>query len=145
MQCFRRKRVPAVRRTSQRRGVAAVEFAIVAPIFFMVVLVMIEFGRMLMVQQVLTSATREGARRAIVESATQTEVEALVQTYLSNTSVSGASVKVSPTDLTSVGFGDSVAVSVSVPFSSVSWTGNPWFLGGTTLEATTTMQAERLQ
>ena len=38
-----------------RRGVAAVEFALVAPVFFLVVLGIIEFGRMAMVQQVLAN------------------------------------------------------------------------------------------
>ncbi len=42
-----------------RRGAAAVEFAIVAPVFFLLVFGMIEYGRMVMVQQVITNASRE--------------------------------------------------------------------------------------
>ena len=122
-----------------------VEFALVAPIFFMVVLGMVEFGRMIMVQQLLTNATREGARRAIIEGATQTEVTTQVTNYLSNSSVSGVTVAVSPTDLASAGFGDSVTVTVTVPFNTISWSGPAWFLGDATLKASTMMQAERLQ
>ncbi len=47
---------------TQRLGAAAVEFAIVAPLFFMLVFGCIEFGRALMVQQILTNASRVGAR-----------------------------------------------------------------------------------
>src|SRR5690606_32800631 len=48
-----------------RRGASAVEFALVAPIFVLFVFGMVEYGRMVMVQQVLTNASREGARRAV--------------------------------------------------------------------------------
>ena len=46
---------------TKSRGVAAVEFALVAPLFLLFLFGMIEFGRMVMVQQVLTNASREGA------------------------------------------------------------------------------------
>ena len=122
-----------------------VEFALIAPVFFMVIIGMVEFGRMIMVQQILTNASREGARRAIIEGATQSEVETLVTDYLSGASVSGATVTVTPSSLNSVGFGGKVTVTVSVPYDTVSWTGSSWFLSGKTLKASTVMQAERLQ
>jgi hypothetical protein len=61
-------------RPNRRRGAAVVEFAVIAPLFFMMVFGIIEFGRALMVQQILTNASREGARRAIVEGATESEI-----------------------------------------------------------------------
>lgn len=137
--------VSSSRRNSNRRGAATVEFALIAPVFLLLVFGIIEFGRMLMVQQVLTNATREGARRATVEGVTPAEVESIVRIYLANSSVQGASITVNPNDLSVVGFGDPVVVSASVPFSEVSWLPAPWFLSGTSLSATSTMQAERLQ
>jgi Flp pilus assembly protein TadG len=134
-----------MKRSAVRGGVAAVEFAIVAPLLMMVVFGIIEFGRMIMVQQILTNASREGARRAIIEDATHTEVQALVSTYLTNASVSSADVTVQPVDLSNVGFGDPVTVTVAVPFDDVSWAGAAWFLGGSMLQAETIMQGERLQ
>ena len=53
----------------KRRGAAVVEFAIVAPLFFLLIFGMIEYGRMVMVQQVITNASREGARRAVAKTA----------------------------------------------------------------------------
>jgi Flp pilus assembly protein TadG len=47
---------------TKRRGVAAVEFALVAPLLCMAFLGMIEVGRAIQVQQVLTNAVREGCR-----------------------------------------------------------------------------------
>ncbi len=128
----------------KQRGAAAVEFAIVAPLMFLVVFGTIEFGRAVMVQQVLTNASREGARRAILESATAVEVTTLVNDYLTSGSVSGATVAVSPTPFTTAGLGDPITVTVSVPYDQVSWI-PPWFLGGRTLSATTRMRAERYQ
>ena len=53
-----------------RRAAAVVEFAVVAPVLFLLVFGMIEFGRMVMVQQVLTNASREGARVGILDGST---------------------------------------------------------------------------
>ncbi len=51
------------RKRSTRRGASAVEFALVAPTFFLLVLGIIAFGRMLMVQEVLVNAARRGPAR----------------------------------------------------------------------------------
>ena len=53
-----------------RQGASAVEFALVAPVFVVMVFGLIEFGRAIMVQQVMTNAAREGARLAILDSPT---------------------------------------------------------------------------
>jgi Flp pilus assembly protein TadG len=52
------------RRHRPRRGVAAVEFAFVAPILFTLMLGVWEVGRLIQVQQLVQNATREGARIA---------------------------------------------------------------------------------
>jgi hypothetical protein len=52
---------------SYRRGVVAVEFALVVPMFTVLVLGMIELGRGLEVSQVLSTAVREGARFAAMD------------------------------------------------------------------------------
>lgn len=48
------------------RGQAMVEFALVAPIFFLLLFVVIEGGRFIFYYETLNNATREGARYAIV-------------------------------------------------------------------------------
>lgn len=128
-------------RRTERRGAAAVEFAIVAPLFFMLVFGCIEFGRALMVQQILTNASRVGARQAITLNATEEEVVSSALAYATNTSVSGVSVTVTPSPAAAAA-GDMVSVTVAVPFSSVSWIPSPWFMGGATLDATSVMRKE---
>ena len=60
-------RLPGDRRRS--RGQALVEFALVAPLLFVLILGVIEAGRFIFFQELLNNATREGARYAIVHGA----------------------------------------------------------------------------
>jgi hypothetical protein len=53
----------------QSRGQALVEFAFVAPLFFLLLFGIIEAGRFIFYYEVLNNATREGARYAIVNGA----------------------------------------------------------------------------
>lgn len=54
------------RRPRMSRGQALVEFALVAPVFFLLLFAIIEGGRFIFFYQTLNNATREGARYAIV-------------------------------------------------------------------------------
>jgi Flp pilus assembly protein TadG len=128
-----------------RRAAAAVEFAIVAPVFFLLILGMVEYGRMVMVQQVITNASREGARQAVLDGATTAEITNIVNAYLTNGSITGATVTVAPNPPTDAEFGDPVTVTVSIPFSQVSWLPSPMYLGGKTLTASTVMRRETVQ
>jgi Flp pilus assembly protein TadG len=130
-----------------RRGAAAVEFAVVAPVFFAFTLGMIEIGRAVMVQQILTTASREGARQAVLDGATQTAVTTFITTYLTAAAVpsGGTTVAFSPSLPTASGYNGPVTVKVSLPFNQVSWSPSPIFLNGKTLTASTTMQREGVQ
>ena len=127
----------------RRRGAAVVEFAIVVPIFFLMVFGMIEFGRMVMVHQLLAGAAREGARQAIVNGATAGDVEQTVRDYLTSTSVDGqaASVSVTP-DPATASTGEAVTIETGIEFEKVSWLPAPFFLQDLTLNAASTMRHE---
>jgi Flp pilus assembly protein TadG len=128
-------------RRSARRGVAATEFAIVAPVFLLLVIGILELGRALMVQQVLINASRVGARQAITLGATTSEVQTAVSEYALSVAVPGVTVNVSPSPA-AASAGDAISVTASVPYSDVSWLPAPWFLGGTTLTAQSQMRKE---
>jgi Flp pilus assembly protein TadG len=139
-----RHQTTSLRCRKTRVGAATVEFAVIAPLFVLLLFGMIEFGRLVMVQQVITNASREGARRAVVEQATTADVTSAVQTYLTNGGVKATSavVTVNPNPPTAAGLGEPVTVQVQVPFSAVSWLPSPMFLGKANLNATTTMRRE---
>jgi Flp pilus assembly protein TadG len=132
-------RARLLRRT--RLGAAATEFAIVAPVFFLMIVGFLEFGRALMVQQVLINASRVGAREAITTGSTTAEVETAVQNYAAGVAVPGVEVAVSPSPA-SAAPGTTITVTTSVPFGTVSWMTSPWFLGGKTLTASSMMRKE---
>ena len=128
------------------RGAAAVEFAIIAPVFFLLIFGMIEFGRMVMVQQILTNASREGARIAVLDGTTGAEVLTTVDHYLQSARVGGADVTVDPTEPSTAGYGEPVTVSVTVPFGQVSWLPSSFFGNSDTeLTAATVMRRETVQ
>jgi len=54
------------RRRPRSAGQALAEFALVAPFFFLFMLAIMEAGRFIFYYEMLSSATREGARYAIV-------------------------------------------------------------------------------
>ncbi len=129
-----------------RRGASAVEFAIVAPIFILLVFGMIEFGRMCMVQQLLTNASREGARLAVLDGSTEDAVKDVVENYLVNAAVpiDRDDITVTPNP-TAAAYGEPVSVTVSVNYSDVSWLPGSFYLGGTTLQASAVMRRESVQ
>ena len=134
-------RIPRTRRL----GAAVVEFAVVAPIFFLFVMGIIEYGRMVMVQQVITNASREGARAAILDGSTTANVLSVVNSYLSSASISGAVVAISPNPPSNAADGTPVTVTVTIGFSQVSWLPSPMYLGSTSLQARSVMRRERVE
>jgi len=130
------------RRRRSRRGSAAVEFAVIAPVFLLFVFGIIEYGRMVMVQQILTNSAREGARVGILDNSTQAEVDTAVNQYLAGAGIQGAAITVTPNPPSSATSGNPVSVQVSVGFNQVSWLPSPMYLGGKTLSYTATMRRE---
>jgi len=127
-----------------RRGAAVVEFAIVAPVFFLLVFGMIEYGRMVMVQQILTNASREGARYAVIlDSNDTTAVQTKVTDYLQSASINGSPTVTVDWPAGGSGSNQPVTVTVSIPFGQVSWLPSPMFVSSTLpLTATSVMRKE---
>lgn len=122
-----------------------VELAVVSPVFVLLIFGMIEYGRMVMVQQILTNAAREGARVGILDNSTQGTVTTAANQYLAPANIQGATISVSPNPPSAATNGNPVAVTISVPFTRVSWLPSPLFLGGTTMTYTATMRRESMQ
>lgn len=133
------------RQPKNRLGAAAVEFAVCAPVLVLLLIGMIEFGRMVMVQQVLTNASREGCRVAILDGSTNSEIQTTVSNYLSGSNINGATVTVTPNDPNTAPAGGPITVAVSIPYSQVTWIPAPMFLGGKTMAASTVMRRETVQ
>jgi hypothetical protein len=117
--CNRKKR-------TTRSGAATVEFAIVAPIFFLLVFGLIEMGRMMMLQQSLTNAAREGCRKAVLATTKNgSDVEADMRDYLQSVISDAADtgkVRIDvPDNLADVASGNILTVSVEVDYLDAGW------------------------
>ena len=129
-------------RGHNRRGAAVVELAFTAPLLFLLTFGMVDVGRAVMVQNLITNAARDGTRSAVLDGASAGEIEARVRQYLADSSVSGATATVSPNPISNAGLGDPVSVTVQVPFASVSWLPASKYFQGATLHATVVMRRE---
>jgi Flp pilus assembly protein TadG len=121
--------------------------AVVVPVFFLLIFGLMEFGRMIMVQQALTNAAREGCRMAVLSTTIdETDVETTIRSYL-QASVANAGnigafrVAISPESFTGIESGTEIAATIEVNFSDVSWLPAN-FLGGSVLQAQATMNRE---
>jgi Flp pilus assembly protein TadG len=130
---------------SQRRGTAAIEFAILAPLLITLVLGLIEFGRVMMVEQVLTNAAREGCRTGVLPGNAASDVRNTVTTYLSNSSITLSDptnqISVNP-DPGTASSGTAITVTINIPFNSVSWLPVPVFMLDKTLSSSVVMRKE---
>jgi Flp pilus assembly protein TadG len=142
------------RMQDNRRGAALVEMAIVMPLFLMIVLGIIEFGRAMMVGQMVTNAAREGARLAVVEGNSNTIVTSYVQDFLQrslNCSGGDVSVAISITpaagnttsgnEVSNAQSRDLVTVTVQVPFNKVNFIPGD-YLAGKNISGRATMRHE---
>jgi Flp pilus assembly protein TadG len=118
--------------SDNRRGVAAVEFALVLPVFLTVSLGIIEYGRALMAANLVTNAAREGCRIAGQAGYSNADVQSSVQNSLaSSLKLSSGQVTVNVTITPAAGnpdpqnqcanahLRDLVEVEVKVPYSAV--------------------------
>jgi len=118
-----------MRRTNaSQKGASAVEFALVLPLLVVITFGIIEFGMLIYNQQVITNASREGARAGILASSPRVSptgtnsIDSVVQNYCASHLVTFATTKNPPT--TSVtgysanaAFGTDLSVQVSYQYS----------------------------
>lgn len=137
-----RRSIKTAKHNAGRRGIAAVEFAMMAPILTLLTMGMIEIGRVAIVQQTLVNVSREAARFAVSVDTSTSDVVSFVSAELSSQGISGASVTTIPASLASAPEGSPVTVVVEIAASSISWIPNPVFTISSTLHAETVMRRE---
>ena len=99
-----------------RTGATTVEFALVAPVAFLLLFGALELGHANMVFHSAEAAAYEGARKGIIPGATAAECISEANDMLQLCRVRGATVTINPTTLTPNDA--SVTVRVEVPYRS---------------------------
>lgn len=132
-------------RTRNQGGAAAIEAALLLPMLILLIFGMIEFGLLMYNRQILTNASREGARAGIVVRETRltdAEISSVVDAYCQDRLVTfGTSTGLSTTvTRTGTNFGDDLTVRASYDYGFLVLT-NLGF-GPVQLEAQTVMKYE---
>jgi Flp pilus assembly protein TadG len=123
-----------------RRGAAAVEFAITAPIFFLFLLAAFEFGWMNVLRHTADNAAYEAARAAMVPGATAADATTKANSILKIVRARNAKVTITPSVITTST--KSVTVDVDIPMSSNALV-LPRFTSKTVLHSESTLRTER--
>jgi Flp pilus assembly protein TadG len=98
---------------TRRRGIAAVEFALVASLLFMLLIGLIDYGFIFLKAQQITQAARAGARAAALPDATADTVNAAIDAAMADAGITTYTPVVTP-GLT-VSPGTAVKVTLTVP------------------------------
>jgi Flp pilus assembly protein TadG len=127
------------------RGVAAVEMAMILPVFLTLILGMLEATRLGMATQTLTNAAREGCRVAVLPEYSQDDVQKRINSVLSGSGFTLMTVSPSPDNWTTAPEGTAITVTLELPYSQVSWLNDPFQLGfrDITVTDSATMSSQR--
>jgi Flp pilus assembly protein TadG len=142
----------SARRRSHRRdqrGVTIVEFALIAPLLFLIIMAMIDFGWVFMQDLSVKQAAREGGRLAIVDEGNSANCSTLISDIKSrvasdvSTSKLKVSLSVADTDGNGVtgDLGDVMTITVTYPRTSL--TGMTTWLQGGNMSSTVQMRMEQ--
>ena len=123
-----------------RSGAAVVEFAIVAPVFFVFIIAAFEFGRLNVVRHTADNAAYEAARHAMVPGATAQEAIDRASSLMNTVGARDVSVSINPSVLGPDV--DTVRVTVDVPMATNGWI-VPKFSSATSMRGMSTMRTER--
>ena len=119
------------------RGATAVEFALLLPLLLLIVMGIIDFGRMLNAQQTLTQAAREGARLVALG-----QPNVASRTQAAATGLSPVGVSIQSACPVGAGPGSNGAVQTTFTFQFTPGLGYlVGFFGGTGLSGQTTLSA----
>jgi Flp pilus assembly protein TadG len=131
-----------------------VEMALVMPVFVMIALGIIEFGRALWVANMVTNAAREATRSAVLDGSTNTSVTQAARDFLTSTlNVASGDVGVTITITPDAGNPDPgnecansntrdlIEVAIAIPFNKVALVPGD-YLSGKTLSGRAAMRHE---
>jgi hypothetical protein len=129
--------------------------AIVVSLLTTLTMGVIEFSRMGMMCQLISTGAREGCRVAVVQYNTLSDVQGRVNQMLGSAGLTIASISpadsdpgtngafILPSNWDTVPGGTPITLVLRVPYSQVSWIPNPMFLKGAVLSGTAVLSSER--
>jgi len=126
--------------SSLRRGITLAEFAIVAPVFFVILLAGIEFSVLNTIRNTANNAAYEGARKLVIPGAVASSGRQEAERIMGIVGVHALTVTVTPSTIDDET--REVTVDVSIPYASNAII-VPWFTGDVTIHSQVTLLTER--
>jgi hypothetical protein len=111
-----------IKSKNSERGQSLVEFALILPLFIIVLFGIMEFGKLWEISNLITSASREGARVAAISGSSQSQAVNAAQHVLSAANIEGATISVSGPNSAS-----EVSVTVSLHYTPLTGSIIPGF------------------
>ena len=106
------------KKSANRRGVAAVEFAVCLPMIVLLVFGSIEASSFIFLKQSLATAAYEGAREAVREEADNASASAMAINILNARTVQDFRIQFPSGDVSAADRGDEIIMEVSAPTNS---------------------------
>jgi Flp pilus assembly protein TadG len=133
-------------RGRRRSGAAAVEVAMIMPVFLIMILGVIEAARFGMAMQLITTATREGCRVAVRSGMLLSDVQKIVDDTLAGSGIP-ATFTVSQTlaywTPSSTSNNPYITIYIDIKYDDITWLPNCAFFQGVHIKSLTTMISER--
>ena len=130
-----------IEKNNRRSGVTSVEFAMVAPIFLLLVLISVEFIRLNMIRNLTQDAAYYAARTSMVPGATVEEARAEAERILGFMFTQGAEIEINDGGTMDKDTRE-VIVDITVPMSENSFL-VPKFTGDVVFSGHATIRTER--
>jgi hypothetical protein len=127
---------------SRREGAAMIEFAIVAPLLFLLFFAAFEFCRVAMIRHTADNAVYEGCRVGIIPGATVGEVHTEVTQIMSTLGVTNVDISIRPKSIKRDT--EEVTVRIDVPLDDNSFVPNQ-FVAGRSIVRELTMRREGIR
>lgn len=131
-----------LRLVRERRGAAAVEFALTAGVLMLFVFASFDFSRTNTVLHTIDNASYEGCRRGIVPGATAVDVSNAANAVLNAASIQGAIITITPSVI--LPETPNITVTIDVPINQNAWV-TPTFVRNLKFRATYTLARETFE
>ena len=141
----------------ERSGTTVVEFAFIAPVFILMLFGLLEFGRAVMLKQIVTDVASEGCRTAVVSKGKTTQdVHDAITATLQGRSVPEPAIHAihieeqplgggdftDVSDLSDVERGQPIRVTIEIQLGATSWLPNVFFSDATIIDGQAQMKRE---
>lgn len=109
---------------------------------FLLIFASVEFGRAMMAMQAMEEAARAGCRIAILDGATDEEVEAVARGVLAVAGITTYELDTVPLSIQQAAQWEPVTIDVTASLNDMSWLPMPTFLRGISYTASCTLPRE---